>query len=126
MGIRLKFRYFISLIQKFFVGTAIGFRRYIRAKGIDHKIEQLADSSLIFTTSLTNKITAPMSPEVCTKMARKNRMLRCKTSYLRNLAGLLSTLRNAKKPNVYTGKGIRYRRDPIMPHRKQGKQPRPF
>src|SRR5690349_7540410 len=95
VAMRKKYRYFVCLVQKCIVATAVGFKRHIRAKGIDHKIEQLPDSSLSFTTSLTNKLTTNFSPEICTKMARKSRMLRCKTSYLLNLTSILSKLRNA-------------------------------
>jgi ribosomal protein L6P/L9E len=126
LAIRKKYNYFVYLIQKFLIGTAVGFKRHIRAKGIDHKIEQLEDASLVFTTSLTNKITNRFSPEICTTMARKNRMLRCKTSYIFNLTSILAKLRNAKKPNIYNGKGIRYRRDPVVSLRKEGKQKKSF
>jgi large subunit ribosomal protein L6 len=40
------------------------------------------------------------------------------------LHGLLSTIRNYKKPDVYKGKGIRYKKDTVI--RKEGKKKKTF
>lgn len=54
------------------------------------------------------------------KQSRKFKVLRIKTLYLERMTLLFSFLRNLSKPSIYTGKGIRYRKE--LKLLKQGKK----
>jgi large subunit ribosomal protein L6 len=51
---------------------------------------------------------------------KKSTLIQIKTEDLVKLSTFLSGIRNLRKPDVYKGKGIRYRKDLVM--KKEGKK----
>lgn len=101
------------------VGAGVGFKKYLRVRGVGYKFE-LSNGILIATVGYTHKLKKILPVEFYTKFSRKSKVVRFRSKSLTKLTGFLAALRVLRLPDIYKGKGIRYRRDPVR--RKPGKR----
>lgn len=107
------------ILKRMIVGAGVGFKRYLRVRGVGYKFE-LEDTLLKAKVGYTHSIEKPMPSEFYTRFSRKSKVIRFRSKSLTKLTGFLAILRSLRKPDIYKGKGIRYRWDPIR--RKPGKR----
>jgi large subunit ribosomal protein L6 len=108
-----------SLLQSI-IGNQVGFRRYLRVRGVGYKFGLEGDNILTISCGLSHLIKYQLPPGMSIKFSRKFKMIRLQHNSLALLTGMMSYLRNLRKPDVYKGKGIRYLNDPQR--KKQGKK----
>jgi large subunit ribosomal protein L6 len=101
------------------VGCGVGFKKYLRVKGVGYKFE-LVNGILSANVGYTHKLQKILPVEFYTKFSRKSKVVRFRSKSLSKLTGFLAALRVLRLPDIYKGKGIRYKRDPIR--RKPGKR----
>lgn len=106
-------------IRRMIVGAGVGFKKYLRVRGVGYKFE-LSNGILIATVGYTHKLKKILPVEFYTKFSRKSKVVRFRSKSLTKLTGFLAALRVLRLPDIYKGKGIRYRRDPVR--RKPGKR----
>jgi large subunit ribosomal protein L6 len=116
------------------IGCDVGFKGYLRVRGVGYRFqldagdvkadtlidEHAASPHLHVSAGLSHPLVVPINPEFTSAMTRKFRMLRLRSKGLNTLTQTLSSLRNMRPPDVYKGKGIRYRKDTVM--KKEGKK----
>lgn len=107
------------VIRKMIVGAGVGFKKYLRVRGVGYKFE-IENEELIAKVGYTHSLNKKMPFEFVTKFSRKSKVLRFRSKSLTKLTGFLSSYRGLRKPDIYKGKGIRYKRDPVR--RKPGKR----
>jgi len=102
------------------IGAGVGFKKYLRVKGVGYKFELKNTKLLTVKAGYTHLIKKQLPHEFYTRFSRKSKVVRFRSKSLTKITGLLAQLRFARQPDVYKGKGIRYKRDPIR--RKPGKR----
>jgi len=106
-------------IRRMIVGAGVGFKKYLRVKGVGYKFE-LQNGVLNISVGYTHQLIKKLPVEFYTKFSRKSKVVRFRSKSLSKLTGFLAALRVLRLPDIYKGKGIRYKRDPIR--RKPGKR----
>lgn len=101
------------------IGALVGFKNFLRVRGVGYRFQILADQ-LIIHVGYSHTLQVKLPPNQSLTLNKKSTLLRVKSSNLAKLSGFLSFLRNLRKPDVYKGKGIRYKKDPIK--LKEGKK----
>jgi large subunit ribosomal protein L6 len=102
-----KFNEQISSIQNTIIGITRGFKRKIRLKGIGYKFI-LNKNILTFQIGFTHSFSITISSLLYCRTNKKRTKLLLKYNDYNKLTLFLSAFQNIKKPNIYTGKGIRY------------------
>lgn len=112
------------------IGSDVGFKGYVRVRGVGYRFQiDEADKKLPPSESmphlhvsagLSHPVVVPLNPEYKSALTRKFRMLRLRSKGLNSLTQTLSSLRAMRPPDVYKGKGIRYRKDNVA--KKEGKK----
>jgi large subunit ribosomal protein L6 len=102
-----KFNEQISNIQNTIIGLSRGFKRKIRLKGIGYKFI-FNKNILTFQIVFTHSFSVTISSLLYCRMNKKRTKLLLKYNDYNKLTLFLSAFQNIKKPNIYTGKGIRY------------------
>ena len=97
----------ISKIQNTIIGLACGFKKKIRLKGIGYKF-LLNKNVLTFQIGFTHSFSTTISSLLYYRINKKRTKLLLKYNDYNKLTLFLSAFQNIKKPNIYTGKGIRY------------------
>lgn len=107
------------------IGSSVGFKNALRVRGVGYKFSisstQLtiqAGYSHILRSRLPFSTKGPNLQSIMTN--KKSTLFQLKSENLVQLNTFLSSIRNLHKPDVYKGKGIRYRRDVVR--RKEGKK----
>jgi len=103
---------------------AIGFRRYLRVRGVGYKFIYDKPGTLTINVGYSHILSKKFTDEIQIKATRKFKMIRLHSKGLTEVTSLISSLRNLNKPDVYRGKGIRYRYDKRTS--KEGKKRRTF
>ncbi len=98
---------YISNIQNTIVGLSRGFKRKIRLRGIGYKF-LLENGILTFRIGFTHPFSVAISSLLYFRINKKRTKLLFKCNDNNKLTLFLSAFQNIKKPNIYTGKGIRY------------------
>jgi large subunit ribosomal protein L6 len=109
----------ISNIQNIIIGLSRGFKRKIRLKGIGYKF-LLNKNILTFQIGFTHAFSVTISSLLYCRINKKRTKLLLKYNDYNKLTLFLSAFQNIKKPNIYTGKGIRYNLKKF--HQKEGKK----
>ena len=114
------------------VGADVGFKGYVRVRGVGFRFQvdtptkpelaanPAAGPTLHVSAGLSHPLVVPLNPEYTFALTRKFRMLRLRSKGLNSLTQTLSSLRAMRPPDVYKGKGIRYRKDNVA--KKEGKK----
>lgn len=120
----------LAELNRAMIGADVGFKGYVRVRGVGYRFHvDQADPKLPKAESmphlhvsagLSHPLIVPLNPEFQTALTRKFRMLRLRSKGLNTLTQTLSSLRAMRPPDVYKGKGIRYRKDNVA--KKVGKK----
>jgi len=102
------------LTKRMFVGINPGYKKYLRVKGVGYRFEinnvnHILSAKVGWSHLLSKKIPS----EFKITFSRKSKAIRLRSRSLNLLTGLLAYLRRKRQPDVYKGKGIRYRKDTI-------------
>jgi len=114
---------YVELI-KTLVSVLVGFRFYIRVRGVGYAIRAMDDNELNINVGLTHIIKYKLHDSIKYRITRKAKLIRLHTEFLNTLRATIFNIRAFRKPDVYKGKGIRIRRDPVK--KKQGKKRKTF
>ena len=101
------------------VGAGVGFKKYLRVRGVGYYF-QLDNGILAAKVGYTHPLLKPVPSEFFTKFSRKSKVIRFRSKSLTKLTEFLAALRVLRRPDIYKGKGIRYKGDPVR--RKPGKR----
>jgi large subunit ribosomal protein L6 len=101
------------------IGAGVGFKKYLRVRGVGYKFER-QNSVLTAKVGYTHLLKKRLPSEFSTKLSRKSKVVKFRSRSLTGITALLSQFRTMRQPDVYKGKGIRYKRDPVR--RKPGKR----
>ena len=110
-------------LQKVFRSTIIGYKKYLLVRGVGYKFLK-KKHYLSFQVGYSHKINVLIPSDCKLKLNRKATTIQLRNFNDAFLHGLISTIRNYKKPDVYKGKGLRYKRDTVI--RKEGKKKKTF
>lgn len=100
------------IFRRMIVGAGVGFKKYLRVRGVGYKFEVI-NLRLKAKVGFTHLIQKQLPSEFFIKFSRKSKVIRFRSKSLTKLTGVLSNIRGQKKPDVYKGKGIRYKHDPV-------------
>ena len=108
----------VKLMQNL-MGALVGFKNFLRVRGVGYKF-QLVSKKLIINVGYSHSLQIKLPLKHKFFLNKKSTFLRVKSSNLAKLSNFLAFVRNLRQPDVYKGKGIRYRKDPIR--LKEGKK----
>lgn len=112
-----------SQLNKSVLNASFGIKKYLLVRGVGYKFIK-KNQYLLLQIGYSHNINVLIPSFVQTKLNRKSTKIKFFTNNVAFLTGLLSSIRNYKKPDVYKGKGIRYRKDLVI--RKEGKKKKTF
>jgi len=101
------------------VGSAVGFKNFLRVRGVGYRF-QIISKKLIMHVGYSHSLKLKLPLKHNFTLNKKLTFLRVKSNNLSDLSNFLSFVRNLRQPDVYKGKGIRYRIDPVR--LKEGKK----
>ncbi len=101
------------------IGALVGFKSFLRVRGVGYRF-QILSQKLIVHVGYSHTLQVKMPRKHHFTLNKKSTFLRVKNHNLAILSNFLSFVRNLRKPDVYKGKGIRYRIDPVR--LKEGKK----
>ena len=104
------------------VGTLVGFQNALRLRGVGYKFDISSLKIKIqvgYSHLIRKKFPWPQFFQLLI-LSKKATLLKIKTSHLTSLQTFLSSVRTLRQPDVYKGKGIRYKKDFVF--RKEGKK----
>ena len=101
------------------VGVLVGFKNFLRVRGVGYKFQFLS-KKLVINVGYSHNLQIKLPLKHQFLLNKKSTFFRAKSSDLAKLSNFLSFVRNLRQPDVYKGKGIRYRKDPIK--LKEGKK----
>ena len=103
-------------LQKMVKSAFVGFRKYLRIIGVGYNfsVDEIQGSNLLIAhAGLTHLLRQELHPSISVEFSRKKRLVRAKSACLSILTNTLASVRNTRKPNVFTGKGIRFRKQKV-------------
>lgn len=103
--------------------ATIGIKKYLLVRGVGYKFIK-KNKYLTLQVGYSHKINIIIPNYIKTKLSRKSTKIKFTGDTVLFLTGLLAAIRRFKSPDVYKGKGIRYRRDNVI--RKEGKKKKSF
>lgn len=106
-------------IMQNLMGALVGFKNFLRVRGVGYRF-QLISKKLIINVGYSHSLQIKLPLKHKFLLNKKSTFLRVKSSNLAKLSNFLAFVRNLRQPDVYKGKGIRYRKDPIR--LKEGKK----
>ena len=109
-------------LQHWILGTTVGFKNALRVRGVGYRFD-LFPTKITIQAGNSHLLRQDLPCSVSfqsLKLNKKSTLLSFKTSNLVILKNFLSTIRNFHKPDIYKGKGIRYKKEFI--YRKEGKK----
>jgi large subunit ribosomal protein L6 len=93
------------------VSSLVGFKKYLRLRGVGYKFSMVIPHVLDTEVGFSKMIRSQIPAEFLTKYSNKGTRIRLISSRLLALSQFAAKLRKYRFPDVYKGKGIRYRRD---------------
>ena len=116
-------QFYLFLFYKLFNSVCIGFKRYLRVLGVGFKFlvhKNNVETFVGFSHILFKKF----SDEFKIHVTKKQRMLKIESRSFQVLNKQLYELFLLRRPNVFTGKGLRFRREFYF--KKEGKKRKKF
>lgn len=106
------------------IGSSVGFKNALRVRGVGYKFSlsgtKDAATQIIIQAGYSHILRSKL-PSVHSIMTnKKSTLFQLKSDNLVKINTFLSSIRNLHKPDVYKGKGIRYRKDVVR--KKEGKK----
>lgn len=109
---------YVKIIQNV-LGALVGFKGFLRVRGVGYRF-QILSKKLIISVGYSHNLEVKLPFNQKYTLNKKSTFLRVKGNNIVTLSNFLSFVRNSRKPDVYKGKGIRYRKDPVK--LKEGKK----
>jgi len=103
--------------------TTVGIKKYLLVRGVGYKFIK-KNQYLTLQVGYSHKVNILMPSFIKMKLNRKATKIKFVSNNIGVLTGILASIRGFKKPDVYKGKGVRYRQDTVM--RKEGKKKKSF
>lgn len=103
--------------------ATVGIKKYLLVRGVGYKFIK-KNQYLTLQVGYSHKVNILMPSFIKTKLNRKATKIKFVSNNIGVLTGILASIRGFKKPDVYKGKGVRYRQDTVM--RKEGKKKKSF
>lgn len=110
-------------IQKTIVSAMTGYKKYLMIRGVGYKFIKKG-RYLSLQIGYSHKINIILPSDLKIKLNKKATAIKFQNYSDTLLHGLMSKIRNYKKPDVYKGKGIRYKKDTVI--HKEGKKKKTF
>lgn len=110
----------VIIIKRMLIGAGVGFKKYLRVRGVGYKFELEQNKLLTAKVGYTHLVKKQLPSEFSTHFSRKAKVARFRSKSLIKITGLLAKIRSMRQPDIYKGKGIRYQRD--FARRKPGKR----
>jgi large subunit ribosomal protein L6 len=106
-------------LKQLLIGVSIGFKKFLRVRGVGYKFK-LSLTTLTIQVGYSHllKIKVPLFKSFI--LNKKATLVRGQGVNLSLLTTFFAATRFLRSPDVYKGKGIRYRKDSF--HRKEGKK----
>ncbi len=108
-----------SQLQTSVWSSTAGFKKTIIVRGVGFKLKKKR-RYLSLQIGYSHEINFIISSLFYFKLNRKNTAILFKANLPTNLHGLLAKIKRSKKPDIYKGKGVRYKKELIF--RKEGKK----
>jgi large subunit ribosomal protein L6 len=110
-------------LKQLIIGTSVGFKKFLRLRGVGYKFS-ISSTKLKVQVGYSHllKIKIPLFKSFI--MNKKATIIRGKSFNLVLLSTFFAGIRSMRLPDVYKGKGIRYRQELIM--RKEGKKKKQY
>jgi large subunit ribosomal protein L6 len=106
-------------IKQLIIGASVGFKNFLRVRGVGYKFNISSTTLTIYAGySHLLKIKYPYFKSFVTN--KKATLIRGRSVDLVALSTFFAAVRSLRSPDVYKGKGIRYRKDLVI--RKEGKK----
>jgi ribosomal protein L6P/L9E len=104
-------------LKQWMIGSSVGFKNALRVRGVGYKFA-VSSTQLVIQAGYSHILRSKL-PNVQSIMTnKKSTLFQLKSDNLVQLNTFLSTIRNLHKPDVYKGKGIRYRKDIVRKKKK--------
>ena len=110
--------FYVRLMQNM-VGSVVGFKNFLRVRGVGYRFH-IGSNKIIISVGYSHTLEVKLPFKHKFLLNKKSTCLRAKSNDLSQLSNSLSFVRNLRQPDVYKGKGIRYRIDPVK--LKEGKK----
>jgi large subunit ribosomal protein L6 len=106
-------------LKQWMIGSSVGFKNALRVRGVGYKFS-LSSTQLIIQAGYSHILRSKLPSVQSIMTNKKSTLFQLKSDNLVQLNTFLSRIRNLHKPDVYKGKGIRYRKDVVR--KKEGKK----
>ena len=105
--------------RQLIVSTSVGFKNFLKIRGVGYKFN-LSPTQLTIEAGYSHLLNTriPLFKSFLTN--KKTTILRAQAPDLINLNTFFAATRSLRQPDVYKGKGIRYKKD--FSYRKEGKK----
>jgi large subunit ribosomal protein L6 len=103
--------------------ATVGIKKFLLVRGVGYKFIK-KNQYLTLQVGYSHKVNILMPSFIKTKLNRKATKIKFVSNNICVLTGILASIRGFKKPDVYKGKGVRYRQDTVI--RKEGKKKKSF
>lgn len=107
------------VIMQSIIGALVGFKNFLRVRGVGYRF-QMISKKIIIHVGYSHTLQVKLPFHHTFTLNKKSTLLRAKSNDLSKLSNFLAFVRNLRRPDVYKGKGIRYRKDPVR--LKEGKK----
>ena len=97
----------ITDTQEKLIGAFTGYKKRIRLRGIGYKF-LLNNNNIILRIGFTHTFNIILSSLLYYRLNKKHTKLALKFNNFNKLTLFLSAFQNVQRPNIYSGKGIRY------------------
>jgi large subunit ribosomal protein L6 len=97
----------------------IGYKNYLMVRGVGYKFIK-KNQYMSLHIGYSHNINIILSSDIKMKINRKTTLIKFQNENYAFLHGILSIIRNFKKPDVYKGKGLRYKKEKVI--LKEGKK----
>jgi len=123
--IRNKLNTTIQNLKEVQISVITGYKRMIRVKGVGYKFSlNMAQHIITIEVGYSYLLQIRLAAEFSPILHKKSIELEMQSDNLLQLTTFLSKVRKLRTPDVYKGKGIRYKKDPVQ--RKEGKKKKSF
>jgi large subunit ribosomal protein L6 len=106
-------------LKNLLVGASVGFKNFLRIRGVGYKFN-MSLLQLTIHAGYSHLLKINIPPLQSLVVNKKNTLLCGRSVYLVNLNTFFAATRSLRTPDIYKGKGIRYRKDVIF--KKEGKK----
>jgi len=108
-----------SQLRTFSFNVVTGYKKSLTLRGVGYKFI-IKKHYLGLQIGFSHELNIVLSSDLLFKINRKSTAIKFKTTNVSFLSNFLASLKRLRKPDIYKGKGIRYKKEKIV--RKEGKK----